>query len=83
MIEKKRVKKLLSLAKDSPFGKRYVELAKKISMKTRYRIPKEEKFRICKFCDAKLTVNNSNVRTDGRISIKCKECGKTRIIPIK
>lgn len=83
MIEKKRVKKLLSLAKDSPYGKRYVSLAKKISEKTRYRIPKDEKFRICKFCGAKLTVNNSSVRTDKKISIKCLECGKTRVIPIR
>ncbi|MBR9680666.1 MAG: ribonuclease P [Candidatus Altiarchaeota archaeon] len=83
MIAKKRIKKLLSLAKDSPYSKRYVSLARKISTKTRQRIPKDEKFRICKFCSTKLTVNNSSVRIDGQISIKCKECGNTRKVPIK
>jgi ribonuclease P protein subunit RPR2 len=80
-----RIRKLFGLARDSPRQKRYVELAKRVSTRTRTKIPKELKRQVCKGCGALLVPGkNATVRTEkGKISVKCKECGKLHRIPFK
>lgn len=80
-----RIKKLFGLAKDNPRQKRYVELAGRVSTRTRTRIPKELKRQVCKGCGS-LLVPGKNATTrvmKGKLSVKCNECGKTRVIPFK
>ncbi len=57
---------------------RYVELARKIGMKAKVKIPRELKREFCKHCDKYLKAGvNLKVRNHkGRIIYECKECGK-------
>ncbi len=79
-----RIRKLLSMAKDNPLQKRYVKLAKKISTRTRTRIPPKLKRQICKGCNAILIPGkNAKVRTkQGKLITTCLECGKIKRISI-
>jgi len=85
VIALKRIKKLLRLARKSPRQRRYVELAKRISTRTRTRIPRELKRQICKGCNALLVPGkNSTVRVvKGRLVVKCEECGRECVTPFK
>lgn len=58
-------------------SKRYVELARKISMRNKAPIPAELKKRFCKKCGAFLAKGkNCEVKALGEIEqIKCIECG--------
>lgn len=61
---------------------RYVDLARKIAMKHRLRMPRQYKRRFCSHCYSYLTQGlNSRVRLTGRtVSILCMSCGRfTRI----
>lgn len=63
-------------------GKRYVFLARKLSSKTKVRIPRELKRRFCKYCNTYFIAGrNYRVRTTGKtITYTCSSCGKwTRI----
>lgn len=90
-IAKKRVVKLFELAEQNALsGKlklanRYVEIARKISMRYLVSIPKEHKIRFCKHCYSYLLPNvNSRVRiNDGKIVIYCNNCKKYTRIPLK
>ena len=79
-----RIEQLLNMARDSPFGKRYVELAKRISTRTRVRIPRERKMWLCK-CNAYLVPGrNAIVRIkEGKRIVICEECGRKKVIPFK
>jgi len=81
----KRIKTLLSMARDSKHQKRYVKLAKKVSTRTRTRIPPNLKRQICKGCNAILIPGkNATVRVKRKtLRIKCSECGKIQLIPLK
>ena len=89
-IAKKRVVKLFELAEQNALsGKlklanRYVEIARKISMRYLVPIPKEHKIRFCKHCYSYLLPNiNSRVRiNDGKIVIYCNNCKKYTRIPL-
>jgi len=85
LIALERIRKLLSMAKDNPLQKRYVKLAKKVSTRTRTRIPSDLKRQICKGCDAILIPGkNATVRMkQGKLRMKCAECGKIRLISLK
>ena len=66
-------------------SKRYVELAKKISTRTRVRIPREKKHYLCKNCGLPLVLGK-NVRLrlrpgNTRIIITCLNCGTIRRYP--
>lgn len=64
--------------KNRKFANRYVELARKISMKTRTRIPKHLKKRFCKHCYYYLQPGvNCRVRTrNKKIIYYCMNCKK-------
>jgi len=89
-IAKERVRRLFELAttmfpKRKDLANRYVDLARKISMKVRMRIPPEFKRRFCKHCYKYLQPGiNARVRTrEGKVIISCLECNKFMRIPIK
>jgi ribonuclease P protein subunit RPR2 len=63
---------------DKKLANRYVELARKLAMKYRVRIPSEFKRRYCKHCYSYLMPSkNCRVRTkDGMLIVYCLECKK-------
>ena len=80
----KRIAKLLDLAeanlkKHPERTRRYVELAKKLSSKYNATIPREQKRKICKKCDAFLLPGfNLAIRADKNTKAMvytCLECG--------
>jgi ribonuclease P protein subunit RPR2 len=89
-IAQERIQILLSEARKSLDGnptlsKRYTELAKKISMRTKVRIPSSEKRYICKGCGLPLIPGkNARVRIlpgNPRIVITCLACGTLKRYP--
>ncbi|MBE0523864.1 MAG: ribonuclease P [Methanosarcinales archaeon] len=84
----KRIRLLFKLAEESfekapRLSNRYVQLAKKISMRHRIRMPRALKRRICKECGTFL-VPGSNCRIrirNDRILTTCLECGMIMRIP--
>ena len=89
-IAKKRINKLFEIAKENALSdklilaNRYVEIARKISMRYLVPIPKEHKIRFCKHCYAYLLPNvSSRVRINaGKIVIYCNNCKKYTRIPL-
>ncbi len=87
-IAKERIKILLELA-DKIFkenrerAKRYVELARKISMRHNVRIPREYRFFICKGCKTLLKPGvNARFRIyKSKIVVTCLECGNIYRMP--
>ena len=88
-IALKRINILFMQAKekfayDPILSNRYVELARKISMKLRLRIPSIYKRKYCKHCYAYLVPGKNcrvRIRTK-KIIISCQECKKFMRIPI-
>ena len=87
-----RTQKLFCLAQevvydDSQLAQRYVEIARKIAMKVRLRLPREYKRMICKHCkNFILPGENSRVRIQSRrephVVITCFNCGGHMRIPL-
>ena len=77
--KKKALERKLNLAN------RYVQIARKISMKYLVKIPKEHKRKFCKHCYSYLLPGlNSRVRTNNsKIVVYCKNCNKYTRIPLK
>jgi ribonuclease P protein subunit RPR2 len=75
------------LPHDTALAKRYVGLARKISMRTRVRIPREKKRYLCKNCHEPLVPGkNARVRLhpgNSRIIISCLSCGAVRRYPYR
>lgn len=71
-------------SKNKKLANRYVELARKIAMKARLRIPRELKRRFCKHCYSFLMPGtNARIRTrEGKVVIYCLECKKYTRIPL-
>lgn len=69
--------------KDKKLADRYVELARKISMKNKVRIKPELKRRFCKHCHSYLVPGaNCRVRLqDGKVVYFCKVCEKYMRFP--
>ena len=90
-IAVKRIKYLFELAeKKARFNQmdladRYVEIARKLSMRYLVKIPKEFKRKYCKHCYSYLIAGkNSRVRVSrGKIVLYCKNCKKYTRIPLK
>ena len=89
-IARERIDILLSEARksldhDTKLSMRYVELAKKISMRTKVKIPSEQKRYICKACGLPLVLGkNARVRIlrgNSRIVVTCITCGALRRYP--
>lgn len=71
--------------KDQKLSRRYVELARKISTRTKIRIPKEDKRYLCKGCGIALIPGlNARVRLrprNTRVVITCLSCGAVKRYP--
>ncbi len=84
-IALERVERLLEMAKetwneDPDRARRYVELARKIAMKGRVRLPRRLKRSFCKRCNAPLIPGETarvRLRTNRmpHVSVTCLECG--------
>lgn len=81
------IERLFCLLDDAPYPlnnglrTRYIELARTIAMKFRIKLSKVQKLRYCKYCHRYLDYKNgAKVRLKNKISIKCPDCKKTRII---
>ena len=87
-IAKERVAYLIGRAeeyktKDYELARRYVELAKRIAMRYRVRIPKELKMTYCKKCLYPYREGRFRVRIrKSRVIVTCLNCGYVRRIPI-
>ena len=90
-IAKRRINKLFLMAEENAISgelklsDRYVELARKISMKYLTPIPREYKRRFCKHCYSYLIPSvNCRVRIHkGKTVIYCHSCKKYTRIPFK
>ena len=85
-----RIQRLFTLAalaySERPdLADRYVDIARRISMRHRVSIPRELKRNVCKQCYSYLKPgSNARVRTDGRnVVITCLKCGGIRRYPYK
>jgi len=91
IIANERISKLFILAEENALsGKlnlsnRYIELARKISMRNLTPIPKRYKRRFCKHCYRYLLPNvTCRIRVHGgKIVVYCHTCGKYSRIPFK
>ena len=89
-MAEQRIKRLFQLAqkaypKRPELADRYVDVARRISMRHRVSIPRELKKRICKECGSYLMPGeNSRIRLDGKnIVITCMKCGAIKRYPYK
>ncbi|MCK4635040.1 MAG: ribonuclease P [Candidatus Aenigmarchaeota archaeon] len=89
-IARERISILLKLAErevsaHKERSKRYVELARKIGMRYKVRLPKKYKRKICKSCNAYLKPGvNCTVRLVPKercVVWRCVECGRERRYP--
>jgi ribonuclease P protein subunit RPR2 len=75
------------LPQNTELSKRYVELARKISKRTKVRIPRETKHYLCKNCGQPLVLGrNARIRlrpANSRIIISCLSCGAIRRYPYR
>ena len=81
-----RIDKLMTLSServkegDMKYAKLYVRMARRISMRTKTKIPKEHRY--CKNCCAPSTPLTSRVRLNAhKLTIQCTECGHIKRIP--
>ena len=82
-----RISRLLDLAEEAvrsgraDRARRYVEIARRIGMKTRVKLPRDRRF--CKECHVPMVPGvNCTVRLSGhKVVITCGECGAVRRIP--
>jgi ribonuclease P protein subunit RPR2 len=81
-----RIDKLMALSKerasagDIEHAKLYVQLARRIGMRTKTKIPKEHRY--CKNCCAPMTPDTSRVRLRShRVVMQCAVCGHIKRIP--
>lgn len=92
-IALQRVRILFRLARetiheDPELAQRYVEIARKIAMRTRVRLPKEYRRQVCKRCKSFILPGvNCHVRIQPRrephVVVTCFNCGKHTRIPLK
>jgi ribonuclease P protein subunit RPR2 len=89
-IAKERIQELFRQAEevfdeDPKLADRYVELARKISMKIKVRIPSSLKRKFCKHCYCFLKPGkNCRVRThEGKVVYYCQKCKKYMRFPYK
>jgi len=90
IIANERIEILLSEAKkslnhDPRLSRRYTDLARKISMRTKVRIPADKKRYVCKACGLPLVLGKNArvriIRGNSRIVVTCLNCGAVRRYP--
>jgi len=71
---------------DEKLSRRYVNLARKISSRTKVRIPRESKMCLCKGCGLALVPgHNAKIRLHAHttgIVISCLSCGAVKMYPV-
>jgi len=75
-----------ALPRNPKLSKRYVELARRISTRTKVRIPRNRKHYLCKNCGQPLVLGKNarvRVRPNSRIIITCLSCGALWRYPYK
>jgi len=85
-IAETRMEKLMAMSRerassgDPVLARRYVDLARRISMRTKTEMPKE--YIYCKMCLMPMVPCTSRVRLrNHKIMIRCLECGDLKRIP--
>jgi ribonuclease P protein subunit RPR2 len=91
-IANQRVETLFRLAKeilheDSTMAQRYVDLARRVAMAAKIRLPKEYRRQICRHCKSFILPDvNCRVRIkqqrEPHVVITCLNCGKLMRIPL-
>ncbi|MCL2607039.1 MAG: hypothetical protein FWD92_00565 [Methanomassiliicoccaceae archaeon] len=81
-----RINKLMAMSKerassgDLALARRYVDLARRISMRTKTKIPKEHIY--CKMCLTPMVPGTSRIRLrNHKVTMRCLECGGLKRIP--
>ncbi len=89
-IARERIAHLFSqadgiFAADRQLANRYVQLARKLAMKARVRIPRELKRKFCRHCDTYLRPGaNTRIRiAKSRVIILCLACKRFTRIPVR
>jgi ribonuclease P protein subunit RPR2 len=92
-IAMQRIQTLFRLAKETIHGdpalaQRYVDIARKIAMAAKVRLPREYRRQVCRHCKSFILPGvNSRVRIKKRrephVVITCLNCGKHMRIPLK
>jgi ribonuclease P protein subunit RPR2 len=89
-MAEQRITRLFNLAgrafpRRPDLADRYVDIARRISMRHRVGIPRELKKRVCKECGSFLVPGeNCRVRLDGKnVLITCIKCGTVKRYPYK
>lgn len=89
-LANQRIERLFAMAAEAYTGRpdladRYVDIARRISMRHRVSIPRELKRSICKDCYSYLRPgSNARIRADGHnVVITCLKCGGVRRYPYK
>jgi ribonuclease P protein subunit RPR2 len=92
-IATQRIRRLFRLARetiheDRALAQRYVNMARKVAMAARIRLPKEYRHQVCRHCKSFMSPGvNCRVRIKQRrephLVITCLNCGKQTRIPLK
>lgn len=92
-IALKRVKKLFRLAgkmvsSDPELAQRYVDIARKVAMAVRLRLPREYRRQVCRHCKSFIFPGvNCRVRITQRrephVVFTCLNCGKSMRFPVR
>jgi len=92
-IATQRIRRLFRLARetiheDRALAQRYVNMARKVAMAARIRLPKEYRHQVCRHCKSFILPGvNCRVRIKQRrephLVITCLNCGKQTRIPLK
>jgi len=75
-------------ATDPQLAQRYIDLARRIAMRTRTKIPRDLRNRVCRSCKAHLVPGSTSrtrirQRREPHIATTCLRCGATKRIPLR
>ncbi|MEM2911784.1 MAG: ribonuclease P [Candidatus Bathyarchaeia archaeon] len=92
-IARQRIQTLFLLAretyhKDSNLAQRYVDIARRIAMAAKIRLPKEYRRQVCRHCKSFILPGVScrvriKPRRESHIVVTCLKCGKPMRIPLE
>ena len=73
--------------RDPDLAQRYIDLARKIAMRTRTHLPRDLRRRVCRSCKAFLVPGATSrtrirQRREPHVAITCLKCGHTTRIPL-
>jgi len=92
-IAMQRIRKLFDLARkkirdDPELAQRYAQIARKIAMRAKLRLPAEYRHHICRHCKSFIYPGvNCRVRVQQRrephMAVTCQVCGETMRVPLR